>query len=62
MFFKLDELMSTNFKLINLKLVVLFIALYSFLYFFVLMKSYRKKRKKFKTDIITSSILLLVLT
>ena len=41
--------MSMNFKLVNLKLVVLFSALYSFLSFFVLMKSYRKKKKKKKS-------------
>ena len=37
--------------------LVLFSALYSFLCFFVLVKSYRKK-KKFKADLITPSILL----
>ena len=31
----------------------------AFLFFFVLVKCYRKKNKKFKTDVITSSILLL---
>ena len=56
-----------NFKLINLKLVVFlyFLVLFGtfwclvfFLCFFVLVKSYHKK-KKFKTDLITSFILLL---
>ena len=59
------NLMSMNFKLINLKLVVflvLFSALYSFLCFFVLVKSYRKKNKIKQTDLITSSILLLQTT
>ena len=37
--------MSMNFKSINLKLVVLFSALDSFLCFFALVKSYRKKNK-----------------
>ena len=64
--FKFINLMSMNFKLINLKLVV-FLVLFSafwclvfFLCFFVLVKSYcKKKDKMFKTDLITSSILLL---
>ena len=57
--------MSMNFKLKNLKLVVflyflvLFGALYSFCAFMYL-KSYRKKKNRnFKTDLITSFILLL---
>ena len=60
------NLMSMNFKLINLKLVVLFIAFWCFLVlfgaiwcFFILVKSYRKKKKKFKTDLIILLILLL---
>ena len=40
---------------INLKLVVLFSAFWCFL---VLVKSYRKKKKKFQTDLITLYILL----
>ena len=62
--------MSMNFKLINLKLVVFlmlfgtfwcFIVLFgAFWCFFVLVKSCHKK-KKFKTDLITSFILLLFL-
>ena len=65
MSFKLINLMSMNLKLINLKLVVFlyFLVLFSafsfFLVLFVLVKSYRKK-KKFKTDLITSFILLLL--
>ena len=59
--FKSINLMSMNFKSINLKLIVLFSALYSFLCFFILVKFYSKKCKKFKTDLITSSILLLIL-
>ena len=61
------NLMSMNFKLINLKLVVLFIAFWCFLVLFgaiwcsfILVKSYRKKKnKKFKTDLIILLILLL---
>ena len=69
---KLINLKSMNLKLINLKsmnlkLVVLlyFLVLFGtfwclvFLCFFVLVKSYHKKNKKFKTDVITSFILLL---
>ena len=59
--------MSMNFKSINLKLVVLFSAFWCFLVlfsafwcFFVLVKSYRKKNKKFKTDLITLFIPLLM--
>ena len=69
---KLINLMSMNFKLINLKLVVFlyFLVLFGtfwclvfFLCFFVLVKSYHKKKiKKFKTDLITSFILLLNLS
>ena len=69
MFFKLDELMSKNFKLINLvsmnfklinlKLIVLLvpcILFYAFLYLWNLIV--KKNNKKFKTDLITSSILI----
>ena len=50
-----------NLKLIDLKLVVFLYFLVLFVFFscfFVLVKSYRKK-KKFKADLITSFILLL---
>ena len=63
--FKLINLMPMNFKLINLKLVVflyffgLFSALYSFCAFLYLWNLIIKKDKKFKTDLITSFILLL---
>ena len=74
--FKLINLKSMNFKLMNLKsmnlkLVVFlyFLVLFGtfwclvfFLCFFVLVKSYHKKNKKFKTDLITSFILLLNLS
>ena len=63
---KLINLMLINFKLINLKLAVFlyflvpFGACYCFLSFFVLVKSYRKKKyKKLKAGLITSFILLL---
>ena len=62
--FKLINLMPMNFKLINLKLVVflyffgLFSALYSFCAFLYLWNLIIKK-DKFKTDLITSFILLL---
>ena len=59
--FILINLMSMNLKLINLKLVVFLYFLVLFVFFscfFVLVKSYRKK-KKFKADLITSFILLL---
>ena len=68
---KLINLMSVNFKLTNLKLVVFvyFLVLFGafwclafFLFFFVLVKSYRKKKiKTFKTDLVTSFILLLTI-
>ena len=58
----MSNLMSMNFKLINLKLIVLFSALYSFLCFFVLVKSYRKKKTNKQTNLITSSTLLLQTT
>ena len=51
-----------NFKLINLKLVVFlyFLVLFAaFWFFLVLVISYRKKNKKFKTSLMTSFILLL---
>ena len=56
--FKSINLMSMNFKLINFKLVMFLvprILFYTFLYFSNLIV----KKKKFKTDLITSSILLL---
>ena len=61
---KLINLMLMNFKLINLKLVVflvLFGAFCAFQCFFVLVKSDRKKKKKFKTGLMTSFILLLLI-
>ena len=51
--FKVDEILSWK------KRKYIDCALYSFLCFFVLMKSYRKKKK---TDLITSSILLLIIS
>ena len=65
--FKLMNLKLMNLKLMNLKLVVFlyFLVLFGtfwclafFLCFFVLVKSYHKK-KKFKADLITSFILIL---
>ena len=46
-------------SLMNLKLVVFFNAFWCFLVLFVLVKSDRKKNKKFKTGLMTSFILLL---
>ena len=48
-------------SLMNLKLVVFFNAFWCFLVLFVLVKSDRKKNKKFKTGLMTSFILLLKL-
>ena len=60
MSFKLINFMSMNFKSMNLKLVVFFILFSAFQCFFVIVKSCRKKKKMFKTDLITSFILLLL--
>ena len=65
MSFKLVNLMSMNFELTNLKLVVFlvpYILFYAFLYLrnLIVKKNKNKnKNKKFKTDLITSSLLLL---
>ena len=55
--FKSKNLMPMNFKLINLKLVVLLSAVWCF---FVLVKSYRIRNNNFKTGLITSFTLLLL--
>ena len=60
--FKSVNLISMNFKLMNLKLVVLFGAFSAFWFFLVLFVLEKSYRKKFKTDLITSFLLLLKFT